>query len=79
MASKIALAIAAGTEHTAGSPAPRAGSAGRSISSISIASGTSEKRRIGYDDQSRLVTAERSKVTSSLSARLIVWMVAPSI
>src|SRR5690242_19561362 len=63
VASKIALAIAAGTTAAVGSPAPHGFSCGRSIRSIAT-SGTSGNVKIGYVRQSRLVTVERSNCKS---------------
>src|SRR6266849_3793964 len=68
-ASNTAFAIAEGTTAVAGSPTPHGFSVGRSISSMST-SGISENVKMGYLAQSRLVTADRSKVTSSLSVQL---------
>src|SRR5437763_14463533 len=70
IASKIALPIAAGIGLVVASPAPTDGWSGRLIGSM-ITSGTSENLRIGYKLQSRLVTIERSNLTSSLSVRLV--------
>src|SRR5262249_52620728 len=47
VAAKTALAMTAGTGQAAGSPAPTGGWSRRSISTISMASGTSLKRRSG--------------------------------
>src|SRR5262249_30671600 len=47
VAAKTALATTAGTGQAAGSPAPTGGWSRRSISTISMASGTSLKRRSG--------------------------------
>src|SRR2546425_710018 len=79
VAANTALAMAAGTGQAAGSPAPTDGWSRRSMSVISMASGTSLKRSSGYDCQSRLVTRRRSKRTSSFKVRLIVWTTLPSI
>src|SRR2546425_13167171 len=70
VASKMALAIAAGTGQAAGSPAPTGRWSGRLTRTISTSSGASAQVRIGEERQSRLVARARSDFTSSLNARL---------
>src|SRR5207302_2615407 len=72
IASKTALAVAAGTTAAAGSPAPHGLSVGRSTSSMSTV-GISGNVRIGEVAQSRLVTRERSKAPCALRVRLSVF------
>jgi hypothetical protein len=44
-----------------------------------VTSGTSWKRKIGYDAQSTLAIFEPSNCTASWSARLVAWITFPSI
>jgi len=76
VASKRALAIAAGTGRVAASPAPVGDRSGLLINAMSI--GASLTSSIGYEIQSMLVTLSLSKVTSSCRARLVLCMMLPS-
>ena len=78
VASKTAFPNAPATGTVAASPAPHKASSRRSIRITSTA-GASENFRIGYVDQSTLVTRDSSNCTSSCSARLSVWTIPPSI
>src|SRR4029078_853200 len=70
VAPKTASAIAAATGRIDGSPAPVGAISGRLISTTFTSRGVSVMSRIGQVNQSTLVTALRSKVTSSHNVRL---------
>src|SRR5882762_2301752 len=77
-ASNTALAIAAVTGPCAASPAPTGSLSGRWMTST-CTSGTSPKRRIGYEVQLLLVMRCRSKRTRSFNTQLVAWIAPPSI
>src|SRR5712691_7141541 len=77
-ASNTALAIAAVTGPWAASPAPTGSLSGRWMIST-CTSGTSLKRRIGYDVHVLLVMRWRSKRTRSFNTQLVAWIAPPSI
>src|SRR5689334_10645492 len=84
VASKNALATAAATGASAGSPEPVVREPGPAGSGTSVRErpwmntfGASLKRSIGYVTQSRLVTCFELKVTSSVTARERPWTAAP--
>src|SRR6185437_2357537 len=80
IASNTALLMTAAVGQVEGSPPPLEGDSGELFTStMSIRSGISSKRRMGYPLQSRLVTWAVSKATCSCSVRLIDWITLPSI